>query len=61
MNEDKKLLTKDDKLSLAMKILGQIELVKAEKSDVYDVLMIISHLTFQGRQITINIKDFMMS
>lgn len=55
MADDKKFLTKDEKLTLAIKLSGQIDLAKAEKPDVYDVLMILAHLTFPDRKVVLDI------
>jgi hypothetical protein len=56
--EEHRALTKDEKLALAMKIQGQIELSKARKADAYDVLMILGHLTFPGRKVELAVSDF---
>lgn len=54
---ESKSLTKDEKLSLATKIVGHLELSKAEKLDAYDILVIIGHLMFPGRAINLSVTD----
>jgi len=53
-------LSKDEKLAMAVKIVSQIELKKAEKSDIYDILVILGHLTFPGREVTLSVKNFVI-
>jgi len=57
--EEPKPLTKDEKLALAMKIQGQIDLAKIRTLDIYDVLMILAHLTFSGQNINLFTKEIM--
>jgi hypothetical protein len=58
--ENPKVLTKDEKLSLAMKIQGQIDLAGAEKSDIYDVLIILAQLTFSDRAVNLSIGNYVL-
>jgi len=55
--ENPKPLSGDEKLSLAIKLLGQIDLAKARGTDIYDVLMILAHLTFSGKNINLKISE----
>jgi hypothetical protein len=50
-------LSKDDKMALAANLLSQIDLVKAKKVDIYDVLIVLAHLSFPGREITLSVSD----
>lgn len=56
--EDQKSLTKDDKLALATKIVGHLDLAKARAEDGDDVLMITAHLLFPGRTVELAVRDF---
>lgn len=55
---DNQGLSKDEKLALAIKLSGQIDCAKAEKLDVYDVLIILAHLIFPGRAVNLSVTDF---
>lgn len=58
MSEDSKCLSKDEKLALATKIMGHLELAKARATDGYDVLMMVAHLLFPGQVVTLTVGDF---
>ena len=57
--EDQKSLTKDEKLVLAAKIIGYLDLSGAMATDGYDVLMLVGHLLFPGRSVTLRVRGFM--
>ena len=45
-----------DKLALAKKINDQFDTFKAKRSDVFDILVILAHLTFPGQPITFDVQ-----
>lgn len=53
-------LSKDEKLMLALKIQGQIDLAKANRSEIYDVLLILAHLTFPDRKVELCVSGFIL-
>jgi hypothetical protein len=57
MPEDRGI-TRDEKLALAIKLSGQIDLSRAPTNDVYDMLMILAHLLFSGRNIKLTVQEF---
>jgi hypothetical protein len=59
MAEEIKSITKDEKLALATKIVGHLELARARATDGYDVLMIVGQLLFPGRVVTLTVREFM--
>lgn len=52
-----KTLTHDEKLALAAKIVGQMELGKVREKDGYDVLAITAQLYFPGRLVKLMVGD----
>jgi hypothetical protein len=56
--EELKKLTKDEKLALAMKVVGHFELAGTSSTDGYDVLMMVAHLLFPGHAIKLTVGDF---
>jgi hypothetical protein len=59
---ESKTLTHDEKLALATKIMGQMELAGARGKDGYDVIMICAHLLFPGSAVDLKwcnpIRDY---
>ncbi len=52
---DNKVLSYDEKLALATKIMGQIELARPRDEDGFDVIIIITHLLFPGHAVNLRI------
>jgi hypothetical protein len=46
----------NDKLSLVKEIKSKFDMLKIERSDVFDVLVILAHLTFPGQPITFDVQ-----
>jgi hypothetical protein len=51
-----KVLNHDEKLALSKFIKDKLDSANAGKSDAYDILMIVAHLTFPGRPITFDVQ-----
>ena len=56
--KEKEELNAEEKLRLAIKIEDHLEISKIKKSDAYDVLMILGHLVFTGRKVSLTVSDF---
>lgn len=54
---DNKVLTCDEKLVVATKIIGQMELAGAREKDAYDILAIAAQLFFSGRLVKLTVSD----